>query len=997
MKPMRRVLVLMLVELFLIGVSGALAQQVVVTPQQKTLRSGEGQQFEAQLFDENRRPVLGVTYVWSVEPGPLGSISGDGYFVAGPDEGTGRVIAAVVHAGTVYRGSTEVVIVGGRAGARHLVVEPAQAALAPGESQQFKAYLLTSSGVSITPATLRWDVQPAALGAITGEGLFTAGQLAMSGEVVAQAVLEGRPLRGMARVQVSPSPNGAIAGAVADATGGSPLVGAIVTVQAIGPLAWMARDTTGADGSYLVKVLAPGFYVLRAEARGYVPEYYEDAEYLREATPVYVAPGDTVSDINFALGRGGAITGIVAAEVDSIPLPGAHVQAYRPLLPKVRHHALTNAQGSYVITGLPAGSYVVEAEAAGYQVEFFADAPTMRSATLVSVTESDTTAGVDFFLATSSAITGTVIDGTTGVPIALARVCAHLADASRPQGGASAVACTDSNGTYTLAVRPGTYYVEARAEGYAVQWYEGAAVRRDATPVVVIADQHTQGIDFRLDKLGAVAGLVTDEDAGTPVVEAVVTAYREGPGAESSSVRTDAQGSFVIAGLQPGNYLVRAAAADYLAEWYQEAAVIRDATLVAVAGGDTTEAIDFTLSRGGSISGTVRSQLTGQPLQGARVEVWSTAGPWSRSVFTAEDGTYSITGLASGSYLVQAAAKEHVPVYYDGVFRRSEATPVVVTAPEETAGIDFLLPERLPDGATIAGRVVDEQTGAPLWGVRVFATPLTPGQVRFDLTDGNGAYLLSGLQPGIYVVWAFKRGYLAELYNDAHSWPDATRLTVHAGEQISGIDFALTPQPRGPFTVAGRVMARDGQPVGGAIVVAAQGDVLVASAMSDEDGQFALDELPSGDYALWASLIPEEGSSPALSQTVTLTLTAAKAAQTDVDLMLAPASSNNGEPIGVPESFALVGNFPNPFNPGTQIRFDLPEPADVSLTIFNVLGQPVRTLLKGTLAAGRHSVLWDGADYHGAPVACGVYFCRLEAQAASGARHQFVHKMLLTQ
>ncbi len=996
MKGIGRYLVLMLVGVMLLGASGALAQQVVVTPQQKTLRPGQGQQFEAQLFDQHGRPVRGATYVWSVEPASLGSISRDGYFVAGPDEGTGRVIAVAALAGTIYRGSAEVTINGGRAEGKHLVIEPAQVALASGDSQQFRAYLLTSSGVMIIPATVRWDVQPPGLGTVTADGLFTAGQLAMSGEVVAQAVVDGRLLRGVAHVRVIPSPNGAIAGAVADATDGSPLVGAIVTVQALEPLALMARDTTGADGTYFVRVVAPGFYVLRAEAPGHVPEYYDDTRWLREATPVYVAAGDTVSGIDFALGRGGAIAGIVAAEVDSMPLSGAHVQAYLPLLPEVRHHAVTDAGGSYVITGLPAGSYVVEADAAGYQGEFFADAPTMRSATLVSVTESDTTAGVDFFLATSSAITGVVLDAATGTPIALARVCAHLAVATRPQGDASAVACTDSSGTYTLAVRPGTYYVEARAQGYAVQWYEGAAERREATPVVVVEDQHTSGIDFRLEKLGAIAGKVTDEGTGTPIAGAAVTAYREGPGAEPSSVRTDAQGSFVIGGLPPGNYLVRAAAAEYLPEWYQEAATVRDASLVAVAGGDTTGAIDFTLSRGGSISGTVQSQLTGQPLGGARVEVWSTAGPWSRSAFTAEDGTYSITGLASGSYLVQAAAKGHVPLYYDGVLRRSEATPVVVTAPEVTAGIDFLLPARLPDGATIEGRIVDEQTGEPLRGVRVFASPLIPGEVRSDHTDSTGSYLLSGLRPGIYIVWAFKPGYLAELYNDAHSWSDATRLTVHAGEQITGIDFALTPQPRGPFAVAGRIVAKGGQPVLGALIVAVQGDVLVASAMSGEDGQFALDELPSGDYTLQASVVPAEGASPAVSQTVALSLTA-KSVQTNVDLMLALATDKDGESVPLPESFALVGSFPNPFNPTTQIRFDVPEPAEVNLTIFNVLGQPVRTLLKGTVAAGRHAVLWDGADDRGAPVASGVYICRLEAQAASGARHQFVHKMLLTQ
>ncbi len=76
----------------------------------------------------------------------------------------------------------------------------------------------------------------------------------------------------------------------------------------------------------------------------------------------------------------------------------------------------------------------------------------------------------------------------------------------------------------------------------------------------------------------------------------------------------------------------------------------------------------------------------------------------------------------------------------------------------------------------------------------------------------------------------------------------------------------------------------------------------------------------------------------------------------------------------------LEQNRPNPFNPTTAIRFDLPSPQQVRLDIFGVSGRRVRTLLDQHLTAGRHSVTWNGTDESGVPLAGGVYFCRLQAQ-----------------
>jgi hypothetical protein len=79
------------------------------------------------------------------------------------------------------------------------------------------------------------------------------------------------------------------------------------------------------------------------------------------------------------------------------------------------------------------------------------------------------------------------------------------------------------------------------------------------------------------------------------------------------------------------------------------------------------------------------------------------------------------------------------------------------------------------------------------------------------------------------------------------------------------------------------------------------------------------------------------------------------------------------------EGFELSQNYPNPFNPETQVSFSLPEEAKVSLAVYNVSGQKVRTLLDSGLPAGSYTVTWDGKDNQGISVASGVYFCRLQA------------------
>jgi len=81
----------------------------------------------------------------------------------------------------------------------------------------------------------------------------------------------------------------------------------------------------------------------------------------------------------------------------------------------------------------------------------------------------------------------------------------------------------------------------------------------------------------------------------------------------------------------------------------------------------------------------------------------------------------------------------------------------------------------------------------------------------------------------------------------------------------------------------------------------------------------------------------------------------------------------------VPESYALQQNFPNPFNPSTVIKFELPVAGHATLTVYNVLGQEVRTLADDFYVTGSHEVEWDGRDNSGRQVSSGVYLYRLQA------------------
>jgi flagellar hook assembly protein FlgD len=90
--------------------------------------------------------------------------------------------------------------------------------------------------------------------------------------------------------------------------------------------------------------------------------------------------------------------------------------------------------------------------------------------------------------------------------------------------------------------------------------------------------------------------------------------------------------------------------------------------------------------------------------------------------------------------------------------------------------------------------------------------------------------------------------------------------------------------------------------------------------------------------------------------------------------------------------FDLSQNYPNPFNPSTRIDYSIPKRQHVKITVYNLLGQQVITLVDEVKPSGEHSIIWNGCDHRGEPVASGIYFYNLQTDGIAESRKMILLK-----
>ena len=346
---------------------------------------------------------------------------------------------------------------------------------------------------------------------------------------------------------------------------------------------------------------------------------------------------------------------------------------------------------------------------------------------------------------------------------------------------------------------------------------------------------------------GTISGFVRQIDGVTPIAGARV----ETTGASPQQTTTATDGSYIL-NLAQGNYRVRASAPGYAREYYNNVTPSQEATLISVAS-DTTINIDFDLTIGGSISGRILQSNGITPITGATVRITPSLYLFDDGFQATTDaaGYYTVTSLALGQYKVTAEASTYARLkFYDNIYGWRNATPVTVTPPNNSSGIDI----RLDPGAVIEGYIRASDNTTPIQ-VGLIADPLAGAFEGIGTSSSaNGNYRLEGLPSNSYSLRIGNNlpgWYAGEFYNAKQTWDTADRVTVAVGATASGINFTLDEGG----AVTGRVYdAATLQPLGGVMVLARQaanGQGVTPTPTTGIDGSYRINLLP-GQYKLLA-------------------------------------------------------------------------------------------------------------------------------------------------
>jgi 5-hydroxyisourate hydrolase-like protein (transthyretin family) len=622
----------------------------------------------------------------------------------------------------------------------------------------------------------------------------------------------------------APTTQGWISGKVTDAATGVSLAGVQVSAFDSAGLS-VGQGLSNSSGFYSVSTgVTSGTYYVRTTSGGdYVDELYDGLDCpggvctVTRGTPIGVTAGTTTSGIDFALGRGGRISGMVRDATTGLPLADIGVYIFTPASGYWVASAYTDSSGVYAVTGLPSGTYYARTwDWVDYVDELYDDVPCpgwscgLSGGAPISVTAGATTTGIDFGLVRGGRVSGTVTDGATGQPLAGVRVQIYSS------GGLYVTSeTTDGSGSYTtVGLSPATYYAStSNAQGYLDELYDniscpgGSCFVTSGTAVAVTAAATTPNISFALLRGGQISGTVTDAGTSLPLSGVSVHIYGSS-GSHVARASTDSSGSYSSPGLPAGVYYAETASElGYFDELFDDvpcpgsSCTVTSGTPIVVTAGTTATGIDFALVAGGRISGTVTDSATGLPLAGVWIDVYDAYGNWVTYGSTDSSGAFTTSdGLPSGTYYASSwNSLGYVDELYDDIPCPSATCAVTSGVPISvaggvTGGIHFALAR----GGRVSGTVTDGSTGLPLVGVWVRIYDGAGNIASYDTTDASGAYTTEAVPAGTYYArTSNSAGYMDELYDNIPcaagvcTVTSGSPVTVTAGSTTGGVDFAL--------------------------------------------------------------------------------------------------------------------------------------------------------------------------------------------------------------
>ncbi len=611
----------------------------------------------------------------------------------------------------------------------------------------------------------------------------------------------------------------------------------------------------------------------------YRPEWYDDEFFYSEATALAVGPGITNSTVDFVLSRYAEISGRVISAATQNPIMGVNVGGFETASDTQIGGVLqtvTDSNGKYALY-VNTGTWRICAnpEGLGYALRYYSNKVNQADANLLTVELEGVLTNINFALPT---VTYGTICGTVclsdGSPLAGASIDAY---GNNYSGSATANAA----GYYQMTtLQADSYSVSVYHPDYPRQYYFGQWQSEFAHRVSISGGLIKSNINFRLPVTAQISGTVTNA-AGQPVAGLRISVWSMGGNNNYDSITTLEDGSYTATRLVPGDFRVYADTENsyenpdakfYIKQYYSGRSSPYFADLIHVEEGDSVDGIDIGLTLGGILSGVV-SNAGGYAAGNVQVYAWPAGADiysgGSIDIMTAysgSDGSYQLKGLPRGPYRIQSWGDSYygrAGSFYDRKLAFEEADVVDLTVTNEYVGVCPLVYSQARLTGTV--RNIDE------WGleeVSVYALS-TNGTVvgRDNGTDWAGNFLISGLAPGTYVVYAVPAyhnqdfgGSYAPTYYGSSSFAGATRITLAAGETRSGLNMIVS-------TVSGAISGRvtracDGVALADVSIYAwtiGNTAVRISSAYTDANGTYLLRAIPSGSYFVQAYLNESDG------------------------------------------------------------------------------------------------------------------------------------------
>jgi Carboxypeptidase regulatory-like domain/Divergent InlB B-repeat domain len=476
---------------------------------------------------------------------------------------------------------------------------------------------------------------------------------------------------------------GSISGTVTNAATGLPMSGVTACAEGVGSGGYCVG--VGGSGEYTITGLETAEYRVRFQPdfeSNYVRPYYPGTLYYEDATLISLDSSEDVTEINAVIQEGATLTGTIVGEGATGPVEGIEVCARETAGAGYSFCEQTESDGTYRIVGVPADSYKITFESGSAEGEYatrYYDEKAFEDEAEEVELESGQEFTADATVGRAGAIEGAVTEA--GAPLQWAWVCVYTL-------GKHEIGCSSAGeeGRYRYEGLPvGSYILEVEYFGEPRQFSGGAKTIDEATPVTVEAERTTIE-DFEIAGPPGISGTVLDGSTGEAPKGAVNACASSEHGTNCFQIEAD--GSYEILGIEPGEYLVYFEGGNYIRQFYDGVSDERDATLVTV-GESMVTGIDAELQSAGALTGHITLAGAGTNLGSVNACALALSGTVVEcGTSSSSTGNYTIRELPPGEYKVRFSKSGYGTQYYNGKATIAEAEPVTVTGGNTTSGID---------------------------------------------------------------------------------------------------------------------------------------------------------------------------------------------------------------------------------------------------------------------------------------------------------------------